>query len=158
MDGHETTSAINMTPMIDVMMALLIIFMVVTPVVTNYSARLPEAANVKPEPGDDVVTLGIDRDGALWVGDTRVTMAGLADDLRMIYAGRPGDHLLYLRADRDVEYSLVLNALSAAQQAGVRTVGAISMPVAASDAEEHSPVAESPEVVIGVQQTRDPGR
>jgi biopolymer transport protein ExbD len=49
--------------------------------------------------------------------------------LRGIYAGRPGDHLLFLRADRTVGYDVVLSAIDAARAAGVRTIGAITIPI-----------------------------
>ena len=122
-------SEINVTPMIDVMIVLLVLFMVVTPVITNYAVRLPAAANVAPEVDDDVVELGIDREGAYWVGDQRVAAAELEGYLTRLYAARPGDHLLYLRADRAVGYDRVLDAVDAARTAGVRRIGAITEPV-----------------------------
>jgi len=136
LEGTEESSSINMTPMIDVMMALLIIFMVVTPVVTNFSAQLPEALNLRPEPGDDVLTLGVDEAGRIFVGDERVEMAELRQHLERVYATRTGDHLLYLRADRNAEFTVVLDVLRAAQAAGVRTVGALANPLPPERPEE----------------------
>jgi hypothetical protein len=66
------TSDINVTPMVDVMLVLLIIFMVITPVLASYEAALPEAHNVVPEPDDDVVTLGIDAQGTFHLGGNAV--------------------------------------------------------------------------------------
>jgi len=136
LEGAEESSSINMTPMIDVMMALLIIFMVVTPVVTNFSARLPDAMNVRPEPGDDVLMLGVDEAGRIFVDDERVESDGLREHLERVYAGRAGDHLLYLRADRNAEFAVVLHVLRAAQAAGVRTVGALANPLPPEGQEE----------------------
>jgi biopolymer transport protein TolR len=123
------TSDINVTPMVDVMLVLLIIFMVITPVLASYEAALPEAQNVVPEPDDDVITLGIDAQGVYHVNGAAVAPAQLAGVLRSIYAGRPGDHLLFLRADRTVGYDVVLSAIDAARVAGVRTIGAITVPI-----------------------------
>jgi biopolymer transport protein TolR len=123
------TSDINVTPMVDVMLVLLIIFMVVTPVLASYEAALPEAQHVVPEPADDVVTLGIDAQGVFHVGGNAIAPAQLPGVLRGIYAGRPNDHLLFLRADRTIGYAVVLSAIDAARAAGVRTIGAITIPI-----------------------------
>jgi biopolymer transport protein ExbD len=125
----SVTSEINVTPMVDVMLVLLIIFMVITPVLASYEAVLPEAEHMVPEPDDDVVTLGIDARGVFHVSGKAVAPAQLAGTLRAIYAGRPGDHLLYLRADRSLGYDVVLNGIDAARAAGVRTIGAITVPL-----------------------------
>jgi biopolymer transport protein TolR len=129
MGGGGVTSEINVTPMVDVMLVLLIIFMVITPVLASYEAALPEAQHVVPEPNDDVVTLGIDARGVYHIGADAIAPAQLAGALRGIYAGRPGDHLLFLRADRTVGYDVVLSAIDAARSAGVRTIGAITVPI-----------------------------
>ncbi|HSJ08819.1 MAG TPA: biopolymer transporter ExbD [Longimicrobiales bacterium] len=123
------TSDINVTPMVDVMLVLLIIFMVITPVLATYEAELPEAQHVVPEPDDDVITLGIDAQGVYHVNGDPVSPTQLTGTLRGIYAERPGDHLLFLRADREVGYDVVLSAVDAARAAGVRTIGAITVPL-----------------------------
>lgn len=128
MEGSGVTSDINVTPMIDVMLVLLIIFMVITPVLANYEATLPEATYLVPEPNDDVITLGIDAQGAFYINGEAVATPELGSRLRSIYEGRPGDHLLFLRADQGVSYNIVLNGIDAARGAGVRTIGAISTP------------------------------
>jgi biopolymer transport protein ExbD len=125
----NVTSDINVTPMVDVMLVLLIIFMVITPVLASYDAVLPEAQHVVPEPDDDVITLGIDPNGVYHLSGNAISPAQLPVALRSIYAGRPGDHLLFLRADRSVGYDVVLSAIDAARAAGVRTIGAITVPV-----------------------------
>lgn len=125
----NVTSDINVTPMVDVMLVLLIIFMVITPVLATYDTELPEAEHVVPEPDDDVVTLGIDAQGVYHVAGATVSPERLAPTLRSIYAARTDDHLLYLRADRSISYDVVLSAIDAARAAGVRTIGAITVPV-----------------------------
>jgi biopolymer transport protein TolR len=128
MEGRGVTSSINVTPMVDVMLVLLIIFMVITPILTAYETELPQAQYVVPEPDDDVVTLGIDAYGVHYVGDQAIPPEQLAAELRRIYSSRPDDHLLYLKADRKVGYGVVLTAIDAARAAGVRTIGAITEP------------------------------
>jgi biopolymer transport protein ExbD len=124
---------LNITPMIDVMLALLIIFMVVTPVLTDYAAEPPSAVHVTSKTLEDAITLGIDSRGTFFLGEDSVPAAELTERLRALYRGRAGDHLLYLRADRSLPYRFVLNAVDAARAAGVRTIGAISSPRAPAD-------------------------
>jgi biopolymer transport protein TolR len=133
-EGGAVTSDINVTPMIDVMLVLLIIFMVVTPLMVAYDATLPQAMHLVPEPQDDVITLGIDANGVFYVNAEAVAPESLVPYLRQIYAGRPGDHLLYLRADRDIGYNVVLDGIEAARAAGVRTIGAITDPLPRDEA------------------------
>ena len=120
----DVTADINVTPMIDVMLVLLIIFMVITPAL-SFSAKLPKAKQSAPEK-EDRVTLGIDVDGKYYVDDKPVTDAQLETRLREEYARRPDDHILYMKADNGIEYSRVLTAIDAARNAGVRRIGAIT--------------------------------
>ena len=126
--GHGAMDELNITPMVDVLLALLIIFMVVTPVLTEYAAQPPAAVHVTPHTLEDAITLGIDEHGTFFLGEDSVPAAELTPRLRSLFRARPGDHLLYLRADRTLSYSVVLNAVDAARAAGVRTIGAISLP------------------------------
>lgn len=122
----EMSATINVTPMIDVMLVLLIIFMVVTPILTQYEATPPPAVTAAPEPDDDVVTLGIDTRGDFFVENEAVTDDQLTGRLLELYRGERGDRLLYLRADRGVSYARVLDAIEGARAAGVTTIGAIT--------------------------------
>lgn len=127
LEGQNVNGDINVTPMIDVMLVLLIIFMVITPALAGYSAQLPKAVTAAPEK-DDRVTLGIDNQGRYYLDEKPqpVPAAQLTARFRELYATRPDDHVLYLKADQGVEYSVVLTAIDAARAAGVRRVGAIT--------------------------------
>jgi biopolymer transport protein ExbD len=120
----ELASAINVTPMVDVMLVLVIIFMVVT-VTLPYAARLPGARTAAPA-AEDRVTLGIDDQGAYWIGRARVPSPQLRARLAAAYASRPGDHVLYLKADHAVPYASVLTAMDAARGVGVLRMGVIT--------------------------------
>ncbi|HEU4884231.1 MAG TPA: biopolymer transporter ExbD [Longimicrobium sp.] len=125
--GHmrdELTASINVTPMVDVMLVLLIIFMVVT-VSLPYTAQLPRASEADPA-AEDRVTLGVDNQGAYWMGRTRIPAPQLPTHLSAAYAGRPGDHVLYLKADYSVPYATILTAIDAARDVGVVRVGVIT--------------------------------
>jgi biopolymer transport protein ExbD len=121
---NELASSINVTPMVDVMLVLLIIFMVVT-VTLPYTAQLPHAARAAPA-AEDRVTLGIDDRGQYWIGRSPVAAAELPVALQAAYEERPGDHVLYLKADHGAPYATVLAAAEAARRVGVRTMAFIT--------------------------------
>ena len=118
----------NVVPMIDVMLVLLIIFMVVTPAITSgFQAIPPDGINLKEHPevdGDQV--LGVDKFGKFYLNKHPVDSADLGNALKAIYDARAEDKVLYLKADRGLEYAKVLNAMDIATHAGVRVVGAIT--------------------------------
>ena len=124
---QAVNSDINVTPMIDVMLVLLIIFRVVTPAMAGYAAVLHKAVTSAPEK-DDRVTLGIDNQGRYFLDDTpgAIRPEQLTNVLRQAYSTRPNDAVLYLKADQGVQYSVVLTAIDAARGAGVRRIGAIT--------------------------------
>ena len=121
------TAEINVTPMIDVMLVLLIIFMVITPGIVQ--ASLPAARTATYE-RERHTTLIIDARGRYSIDVGRrfeaVPDARLQARLAAVYAGRPDDHVLYLKADRNASYARVLTALDAARQAGVLRIGAVT--------------------------------
>jgi biopolymer transport protein ExbD len=123
----DVNADINVTPMIDVMLVLLIIFMVITPALNGYQWTAPKALTAAPEK-EKRVTLGIDRNGDYFVGEPakKVSKDQLTESLKREFTSRPDDHTLYLKADNGVSYSVVLTAIDAAREAGVRRVGAIT--------------------------------
>jgi biopolymer transport protein TolR len=130
--GTSTKSAVqsepNVTPMIDVMLVLLIIFMVVTPaLLAGFNATPPQGVNLKdhPEVETDQV-LGIDADGVYYLNKRPVRKDDLPEMLKTIYDARTEDKILYVKAHKDIEYSQVLDALDVASKNGVRVVGMIS--------------------------------
>jgi biopolymer transport protein ExbD len=127
MEGQDVNAEINVTPMIDVMLVLLIIFMVITPAMAGYKAILPKAVTAAPDK-EDKVTLGIDNQGRYFIepGSSPIAPAQLTAALQQAYASRPEDHVLYLKSDEGVQYSVVLTAIDAARNAGVRKIGAIT--------------------------------
>ena len=117
----------NVTPLIDVMLVLLIIFMIVTPLINSgFNAQPPTGINLKSHPeetGDQV--LGIDANGQYYLNKRPIADDALGDSLKAIYASRD-DHVLYLKADKDLKYAKVLDAIDVAAKNGVRVVGAIT--------------------------------
>jgi biopolymer transport protein TolR len=121
---------INVTPMIDVMLVLLIIFMIVTPLIAaGFKATLPKGKNLDPRPeGDNEVVLGIDQAGRYFLNGRALPNGTLEDQLRGIYAARTEDKILYFKADNQLKYARVQEAVETARRAGVRVMAAITEP------------------------------
>ena len=123
---------INVTPLIDVMLVLLIIFMIVTPIIASgFQATLPRTENPESRPeGPDEIRLGIDRDGKYYLdvgsGPRQVPDAELPGRLEALYAARSKDRILFLKADQNIPFGRVQQAMEIARHAGVRVVGAIT--------------------------------
>ena len=127
--GGGVQSTPNVTPMIDVMLVLLIIFMVVAPaLMAGFNATPPEGVNLKDHPEDEQTdqVLGIDRDGVYYLNKRPIKSEDLPQLLRKIYDARQEDKILYLKADKTIKYSKVLDAIDIASKNGVRVVGMIS--------------------------------
>ena len=118
----------NVTPMIDVMLVLLIIFMVVAPaIMAGFKAEPPQGQNLKAHPEDPVdQTLGIDADGVYYLNKVPIREADLPQLLNQIFSQRTEDKILYVKAHRSIDYAKVIDALDIASKNGVRVVGMIS--------------------------------
>ncbi len=120
----------NVTPMIDVMLVLLCIFMIVTPVIGNgVVAEPPKAVNLKPHPDEGLDhTLAIDFRGALYLDRQPIAVEGLRVALARLYPVDAHDRILFVRAHRALEFGTVRAALDIAGASGVRVVGLVSDP------------------------------
>jgi biopolymer transport protein TolR len=123
-------SDINVTPMIDVMLVLLIIFMIVTPLIAaGFKATLPKGKNLDPRPeGDNEIVLGIDQAGRYFLNGRPLPNGTLEDQLRSTYAARTEDKILYFKADNQLKYGKIQEAVETARRAGVRVMAAITEP------------------------------
>jgi biopolymer transport protein TolR len=120
----------NVVPMIDVMLVLLIIFMIVTPLIAaGFKATLPKGKNLDPRPeGDNEVVLGIDQAGRYFLNQRPIAAGALEDQLRSVFAARTEDKILYFKADNQLKYGQVQEAVETARRAGVRVMAAITEP------------------------------
>jgi biopolymer transport protein ExbD len=117
----------NVVPMIDIMLVLLIIFMIVTPLIAaGFKATMPKGANLDPDPeGENEVILGIDDVGNYFIDGRPIQASTLEDQLRPRYETRE-DKILYLKADNQLAYGKVQDAIETARKAGVRVVAAVT--------------------------------
>jgi biopolymer transport protein TolR len=120
----------NVVPMIDIMLVLLIIFMIVTPLIAaGFKATLPKGKNLDPRPeGDNEVVLGIDQAGNYFLDGRPLPSGTLEDQLRSRFATRTEDKVLYFKADNQLRYAKVQEAVETARRAGVRVMAAITEP------------------------------
>jgi biopolymer transport protein TolR len=119
----------NVTPMIDVMLVLLIIFMVLTPMLlAGFTADPPKAINLKdhPEDADNDHVLGIGKDGNYYFDKKLIKAEAIGPRLDSIF-GAPGrtDFVLYLRADEKTKYSKVQDAMEMAMKNKVHVIGLV---------------------------------
>ena len=122
----------NVVPMIDIMLVLLIIFMIVTPLIAaGFKATLPKGKNLDPRPeGDNEVVLGIDQAGRYFLNGRALPDGALEDQLRSQFQSRTEDKILYFKADNQLKYGKVQEAVETARRAGVRVMAAITEPKA----------------------------
>jgi len=120
---------INVTPLVDVMLVLLIIFMVTAPMMMHgVKVDLPrtESRNIKTE--EDPLLLTITKKGEIFVEDYKVEYKDLRGKLERIFANRAGKEIL-LEADKEVPYGLVMRIMAQVKEAGITKVGMITKPL-----------------------------
>lgn len=118
-DSGGLNSEINVTPLVDVMLVLLVIFMITAPMMnTGVNIDLPETNAVVEEDPEGRLTLSIGKERQLYLGATPVHWAELEGKLRANERVQK-EKELYIEADKDLPYAVVVTAMAAAQQAGV---------------------------------------
>ena len=127
-EPDEVMNEINMTPLVDVMLVLLIIFIITVPVMKHaVNIDLPRATNVPDDVKPRTIRLSVDAAGVYYWNESRVEDAQLPGMLQAAGKTQPQPQL-HLRADKAVRYERVAQAMAAAQRAGVRTIGFITEP------------------------------
>ena len=127
-DSDEVMHEINMTPLVDVMLVLLIIFIITVPVMKHaVSIDLPRASNAASISKPDTLRLSIDAQGRYFLNDVPVADQALSPQLQAAAAQNPQPEL-HIRGDKAVRYERVAQAMAAAQQAGLRKIGFITEP------------------------------
>jgi biopolymer transport protein ExbD len=127
-DTDDVMNEINMTPLVDVMLVLLIIFMITVPVMTHsVEVDLPRASSQPQDAKPQTVRLSVDAQGQYWWNESPVTDADLPRMLKAEAAREPQPEL-HIRGDKNVRYERVAQAMAAAQQAGLRRIGFVTEP------------------------------
>jgi biopolymer transport protein ExbD len=133
MQSHNITDAnvmadINMTPMVDVMLVLLVIFMIVTPaIVAGFKAQLPVGVHLLSRPEEeDRTVLGIDVNGNYYLNKRPIRTEDAATLLAQEFERHPQDRVLFVKADRQLRYGEMLEAMELGREAGARVIAAVT--------------------------------
>jgi biopolymer transport protein TolR len=126
--AHQPLSEINVTPFVDVMLVLLIIFMVTAPMMQQgVDVDLPETNTQPIRVKDEPLILTVQKDGKVFISRREIPQAELRDKLAAIFEGRDSREL-FLRADKLAPYGMVVKALAAAREAGATKLGMVTEP------------------------------
>jgi biopolymer transport protein TolR len=122
-------SDINVTPLVDVMLVLLIIFMVTAPMMMQgVSVSLPQTTSKPLQSEKEHLIITVDRSQQIYINDYKVALEALQAKLKKIFEGRP-DQKVYLRADKTVPYGVVVRVMSEIKNAGVGKLGMVTEPL-----------------------------
>ena len=128
-EGRKVNSNINVTPMVDVMLVLLIIFMVITPMLQNKvqidMAKVENPTAMPDADKDDAIVVAVTRDGGVFLGQNRVDPSQLGSLVRDKLADKT-DKTIYIRADARAQYRAVEDAIDDVRTAGVEEVGLLT--------------------------------
>lgn len=127
-DDNEVMSEINMTPLVDVMLVLLIIFIITVPVLTHsVKVDLPRADNTPNEIKPDTINLAVTESGAIHWNEAAVSVDELEQRLQALATQQPQPEI-HLRGARTVAYEHVVQVMAAVQRAGILKLGFVTEP------------------------------
>jgi biopolymer transport protein TolR len=123
-----TISQINVTPLVDVMLVLLVIFMVTAPIIQQgVQVNLPQAKGGAIPGTEELLVVTIAKNGKIYLNDNLIGLEELGQKLRAIKKLQ-ADKQVYLRADQDVRYGIVMKTIAEIKQAGIERLGMVTRP------------------------------
>lgn len=125
-DSDDVLSEINITPLVDVMLVLLVAFIITIPVINNaVPINLPKTVSTPPPEPEKSVTVSVDRDSRVYIDRREVPLASLESELTALKQEHP-DVLLSLQGDESVPYGPVAKALAAIERSGISRVSVLT--------------------------------
>jgi biopolymer transport protein TolR len=123
---HRPVAEINVTPMVDVMLVLLVIFMVTAPLLTaGVQVDLPKTSAAPIKGDDQPLSVSVDAQGEIWIQETKVTMDELVPKLQAITAQKP-DTRIFIRGDKGIDYGRVMEVMGTLGGAGFTKVALVT--------------------------------
>ncbi|PKN27018.1 MAG: protein TolR [Deltaproteobacteria bacterium HGW-Deltaproteobacteria-21] len=127
-NGRKLMSEINVTPLVDVMLVLLIIFMVTAPMMTQgLDVNLPQTTAKSIKTQEDPLFMTINKKGEIFLEEHMIRLEDLEEKVKSIFKYRRDKELL-LRADRDIPYGVVIKVIAAVKRAGIDKLGMVTEP------------------------------
>ena len=127
-NSDRLMSDINVTPFVDVMLVLLIIFMVTAPMmIQGVDVALPEVTSQPLASKTEPLIISIDKENQIYINDFKVEIDLLQEKLGKILKGR-SDRIVYLRADKTIAYGMVVLVMSEIKGAGIEKLGMVTEP------------------------------
>lgn len=127
-DNNEVMSEINMTPLVDVMLVLLIIFIITVPVITHsVKVDLPRASNVPNETKPETIAVSVEADGTVYWDKVPVTQEELEQKMQLAAKREPQPEI-HLFGDGKADYEHVIKVMAAAQRSGLQKLGFVTDP------------------------------
>jgi biopolymer transport protein TolR len=126
--GTGSIAQINVTPLVDVMLVLLVIFMVTAPIIQQgVAVDLPKTRAAPLNAQEEPLVVGVAQNGTIYLNDNAIPLAELRAKLVAVAQAKP-DHQVLLRADRNVPYGDVVRVIAAVKEAGVARLGMVTEP------------------------------
>lgn len=128
-DGGEVMSEINVTPLVDVMLVLVVVFLVTAPLLTNtVRVNLPQTAKTAPSTAEQKksVSVSIDAEGKVYLDKRLITAAAIEPELRSLRAAFP-EVSVHLNADKAVSYGIVAKAMTSVDRAGISRLSVLTV-------------------------------
>jgi biopolymer transport protein TolR len=123
---HAPMSEINVTPFVDVMLVLLIIFMVTAPMLTSgVPIELPETKGQQLQTNKEPVTISVDKSGKMFIGDTEVSLGNISEVLKA-RAKNGTEEQIFIRGDKGIDYGTVMRVMGRVKAAGFTKVSLVT--------------------------------
>ncbi len=128
-NNRQLMSEINVTPFVDVMLVLLIIFMVAAPMMTQgVDVNLPKTESKNIKTSDEPLMLTVNREKQIFLENHQIPLESLEIKIKKIFENRRNKEVL-LRADKDIPYGFVINVIASVKKAGIEKLGMVTEPV-----------------------------
>jgi TolR protein len=119
---------INVTPLVDVVLVLLIIFMVTAPLMQRgIDVDLPRTVSQTAKQEDRII-VSVGKDGKIFIGDVQIPLEDLSDQIVKRVAGQENKKAIFLRGDKNLRYEVIMQVMDEMKRSGVPTIGLVTEP------------------------------